>query len=191
MKKYLAGLLTGTALVMLQTAPVFSNDNAPAQGTLGPVVLTTRLSGYAEAPSLSTPGKGEFKAIINTDHTEIKFSLTFANTVDKVFMAHIHFGQAAVNGGISVWFCGDPNSPTPPPPTVPATLPLCPENGGTVEGTITAADVIGPTGQGIAPGEFNELLNAIVRGLTYVNVHSLTYRPGELRGQIQSQPLSN
>jgi hypothetical protein len=194
MKKYLAGFLTAAAFMTLQTSPVFSNDHSNGPAAVrpsGPIALGTKLSGFSEAPSLSSPGTGQFKAVINAAHTEIRYSLTFSGTVDKVFMAHIHFGQAGVNGGISIWFCGDPTSPSPPPPTVPTTLPVCPADGGTVEGTITAADVIGPAGQGINVGEFEEVIDAILAGDTYVNVHSLTYRPGELRGQIQSRPIGS
>ena len=51
-------------------------------------------------------------------------------------------------------------------------------------GTIAAADVIGPAAQGIAPGEFRELVRAMRAGATYANVHSTTFPAGEIRGQI-------
>ena len=44
--------------------------------------------------------------------------------------------------------------------------------GGTVTGEIDAADVIGPAGQGIAAGAFNEILAAMRAGDAYANVHS-------------------
>ena len=61
-----------------------------------------------------------------------------------------------------------------------------------VTGTITAANVVGPVGQGITAGEFEELVRAILAGVTYVNVHNATFPSGEIRGQInddnQRQP---
>jgi CHRD domain len=52
--------------------------------------------------------------------------------------------------------------------------------------TITADDVIGPAGQGIAAGEFAELVDAIRSGVTYANVHTLPqFGGGEIRGQIR------
>jgi hypothetical protein len=46
--------------------------------------------------------------------------------------------------------------------------------------------VIGPTGQGIAPGEFAELVRAIRAGATYANVHTDKHPTGEIRGHIQT-----
>ena len=61
---------------------------------------------------------------------------------------------------------------------------------GTTRGAIRAVDVIGPatapTAQGIAPGEFAELLAAIRADTTYVNVHSSLYPGGEIRSQLES-----
>ena len=58
--------------------------------------------------------------------------------------AHIHFGKRAVNGGISVFLCGTAGFPGP------AGTPTCPQSG-TVTRTASAADIIGPVGQGIEP----------------------------------------
>jgi len=63
--------------------------------------------------------------------------------------------------------------------------------GTTITGTITPADVIGPTGQGIAPGEWNELAAAIRAGVAYANVHSTTQPAGEIRGQINDNDQRN
>jgi CHRD domain len=46
-------------------------------------------------------------------------------------------------------------------------------------------DVIGPASQGIAAGEFDELVRAIRAGVTYANVHSEKFPGGEIRGQIK------
>lgn len=66
----------------------------------------------------------------------------------------------------------------------PAGTPICPQSG-TVTGTFTAANVIGPSEQGIAAGEFEELIKAMRAGVTYANVHSTKFPGGEIRGQIE------
>ena len=50
---------------------------------------------------------------------------------------------------------------------------------------LDADDVVGPEAQGIDPGEFRELIQAMRSGSTYVNVHTEGYPGGEIRGQIR------
>jgi hypothetical protein len=71
----------------------------------------------------------------------------------------------------------------PAPPAVSALTPACPQEG-TVTGTITPAQVLEAVGQGIAAGEFEEVVAAIRAGRAYVNVHTATFAPGEIRGQL-------
>ena len=141
-------------------------------------VKTGTMTGYLEgAPTgpVSSVATGEFEASIEND--ELHYSITYSGLEGTVSQSHIHFGQRSVNGGISAWLCQG---------TVagPAGTPTCPTPGGTVTGVIDATDVIGPTGQGIAPGEFGELVAAIRAGRAYANVHSSKFPTGEIRGQI-------
>ena len=66
----------------------------------------------------------------------------------------------------------------------PSPPPACPARSGTVTGTLTAADVVGPTAQGIAAGEFEEVLEALRSEAGYANVHSTKFAGGEIRGQV-------
>ena len=93
--------------------------------------------------------------------------------VNQTTQAHIHFSRPGVNGGIIAWLCGAGS----------AQNTVCPASG-TVTGTVAAGDVIGPAGQGIDAGEFDELLRAMRAGSTYVNVHSSMFGDGEIRGQV-------
>src|SRR5205814_921559 len=70
------------------------------------------------------------------------------------------------------------------PAAVAALTPFCPAEG-TVTGTIVAAQVLTVAGQGIDAGEFDELVAAIRAGVTYANVHSVLFPPGEIRGHIR------
>lgn len=136
-----------------------------------------RLVGYEEVPTLSNAAEGTFNMVIDPTDTSFDFELTYSGISGTgATQAHIHFGQKGLIGGITVFFCT--NLGNGPPGT-----PACPASG-TVTGTITAADVIGPGGQGIAAGEFAELLKAIRVGFVYANVHSAAFPPGEIRGQL-------
>ena len=141
--------------------------------------IRERLTGFQEVPVISTDAEGKFKADVRRDR--IEYQLRWEDLAGQVTQAHIHLGQRDVNGGISVWLCGN-QSPTVVPP---AGTQLCPPAPAKITGTITAANVVGPTGQGIAPGEFDELIRGIDAGVTYANVHSTTFAGGEIRAQLR------
>jgi hypothetical protein len=144
-------------------------------------VFRAELVGFNEVPSVSTPARGQFYAIANQAGTELTYWLTFSDLSGDVTQSHIHFGQHHTTGGISVWLCeGSLPAPT-------ASTPSCGGPRSTmspVTGVITAAEVIGPVGQGITANEFAELLAALRAGAAYANVHSASFGPGEIRGQI-------
>ena len=146
--------------------------------------IREHLTGYQEvaaAPNpstISTSGTGDFKARVRDDR--IEYTLRYGGLEGDVLQAHIHLGARAIAGGISAFLCTNlGNGPAG------RTVPACPgPRDGTVSGTIEPADVVGPTGQGIGPGEYGELLRAIRAGATYANVHSSKYPAGEIRAQL-------
>ena len=93
-------------------------------------------------------------------------------------LAHINFGARATTGGVSVFLCSNLGNG-------PEGTPACPTMAGTVSGTLRPEDVVGPAGQGIAAGEFDELVDAIRAGYTYANVHSEARPAGEIRAQLE------
>lgn len=151
---------------------------ATAIATSGGNGFRGTLEGYQEVPAVSTDATGAFRAKIRDGGQSIDYTLRYSG-IEDVTQAHIHFGQSGVNGGISVWLCSNLASP----PT-PAGTPACPQNEATLTGTITSAEVVGPSVQGIAAGELAELVRAIRRGVTYANVHSTTFGGGEIRMQL-------
>jgi CHRD domain len=139
-----------------------------------------RLKGYDEVPSaLSTTGSGRFKATLDRASGSLMYELSYGGLEGNVTMAHLHFGRRGLNGGIMVWLCQTSTNVDPS-----GASPTCP-TAGTASGTIQSSNVIGPAGQGIAAGEFAELLAALRAGAVYVNVHSSKYPPGEIRGQVR------
>lgn len=140
--------------------------------------IKERLTGYEEDPSaLSTTGRGTFEARISKSQEKIVYRLRYADLEGNVQQAHIHFGGRAQSGGISVFLCTNLGNG-------PVGTQACPPSPAAVRGTIEPDDVIGPTDQGIDPGEFDELVSAIRAGTTYANVHSSKYPGGEIRAQL-------
>jgi len=145
-----------------------------------PHSLKAELTGYEEVPaSLSSPASGEFQAQVDSSETELTYVLQYSGFTVPITQAHIHFGARATLGGISIWLCGSATN------SGPVGTPLCPQNAGTVVRTVTAADVVGPAGQGIAAGEFAEILAAMRAGVAYANIHTSAFPGGEIRGQIR------
>ena len=60
-----------------------------------------------------------------------------------------------------------------------------PASPATITGTVAAADILGPAGQGVSAGEFAEVVAVIRDGNAYANVHSNICPAGEVRGQLQ------
>jgi hypothetical protein len=153
-------------------------------GVLATVVLAVRaddeghafkanLSGFEEIPTLFSPASGTFRAkLVDGDHLD--YELTYSGFTTAVLFAHIHLGRPAVAGGVMAFLCGGGGKPS------------CPQGSGTVTGTIAVGDIIGPSGQGVSPGQFDRFVAAMQSGAAYVNVHSSTFPTGEIRGQIQA-----
>jgi hypothetical protein len=163
--RFIAGL--GIAAFALAIGSATARDDHRKQE-----VVRAFLLGVNETPSISTPATGRFRAVIDEDSGLITFTLRYENLTTPPAVAHIHFGERHVAGGVMVFLCGGGGQPA------------CPASPAEITGSITAENVVGPAVQGIAEGEFDEVLAAIRAGASYVNVHTATFPGGEIRGQI-------
>jgi hypothetical protein len=137
-----------------------------------------RLIGWSEVPAVSSTGRGSFEAVLRRG--ELAYRLRYRNLEAPVLQAHVHLAQRDVNGNIIVFLCSNLGNG-------PAGTPACPgPTEGDVSGVVGPEDVIGPAGQGIAPGEFSELLDAMRATRTYANVHTEKFPGGEIRAQVVS-----
>ncbi len=170
------------AVVLALSAGVAGADDKDHKR--GSMTLQVRLSGFGEVPTISTKGKGSFKASIDPVSGSIDYTLAYSGLQGRVTQSHIHIGPRHNTGGIAIWLCQTATNPAPvtSPPSV---VPTCPDTDGAVTGTITPAHVIGPVPQLITAGQLDEVLAAIRAGLAYVNVHSAAVPAGEIRGQFR------
>jgi CHRD domain len=158
----------GAALVISGVSLAQGRDDDDDRGR-----TSATLDGYQETPSISTEARGSFRATIENDR--ITFQLRYTGLEGgNATVAHLHLGQRHTAGGVSAFLCGGGGQSA------------CPSGASaTIEGAITAANVIGPGGQGIAATELDELVAAIRVGAVYANVHNQTYPMGEIRGQLR------
>ena len=174
--------LVGTSLTLLALGVTAGDDRHRSFRAFAELVPTQ------EVPSVSSVARGRFKATIDRANQTISYELSYEGLEAGPEQAHIHVGQRRVNGGISVFLCGNP--PTVPPATFPQPQ-ACPPSPATITGVLTVANIVGPEGQGIAPSlggvnEFDELVEMIRSGLAYANVHSAKFKGGEVRGQLRT-----
>jgi CHRD domain-containing protein len=155
--------------------------------------LSETLIGYQEVPAVSTTGQASFTADVSKDGQSIDWQLSYADIEGSVLQSHIHFGQRSVNGAIIVFLCT--NLGNGPPGTQ-----GCPASPSTISGTIDRDDVLcggcapppgNPFGQGIAAGEWEELVRAIDAGKTYANLHTNRWPGGEIRAQLNEADPHN
>ena len=177
-------------ILALSTGMIFAASNDKDDNR----TFHARLTGYQEVPAVSTTARGEFKAKIDPVTGVVDYELTYDGLQGKVTQSHIHIGQRHTTGGITIWLCQ--TTGTPAPAAVAGVTPFCKEPGGTVTGSFSSANVIGPAAQLVTTGQLDEVLEAMRAGAAYVNVHSssnaATGSPGvpsgEIRGQLRRRP---
>lgn len=158
-----AALMLGASAGSAAAAPV-----PPVQA--GTFIAVLR--GANEQPTVMTRALGLAVFNLNADGTELSYAVFVAN-IDNVTMAHIHLGSLTTpnNGPIVAWLY--PSAP-------PAVLKPGITFGILASGTITQANLVGPlTGQPLSA-----LVDDFMMNDAYVQVHTLAYPAGEIRGEI-------
>jgi hypothetical protein len=136
------------------------------------------LTGYQEVPAVNTVAEGVFEAKL--EGAGFSYTLTYSGLQAPVQQAHIHFAQPSVNGSIVVWLCGTTALPGP------AGTPPCPGTSGSVSGFVTADNVLAAStaSQQLAAKDLDAVIEAMLAGVAYANIHTTASPGGEIRGQI-------
>jgi hypothetical protein len=164
-------------LVVLASAALLAQIG---QGRLRVAAL---LSGVDEVPTILTGATGQLTGDINERERTITLEVRFENLSGAPTQAHIHFAQKAVNGPVMLWLCGSESIPGP------SGTPRCPTSeSGVILRALTATEVAAVAAQGVPAGGIIEAIRAIATGSSYVNLHTVRYPGGELRGQVEAQP---
>jgi hypothetical protein len=132
------------------------------------------LSGRNEIPANDSAGRGISLLHLDREGDTLFYWLRVRHLAG-ITQAHIHCGSEDVNGPVVAFLFGP----------VPAGSD---ENGTIARGSVTAADVIPRPDSPECPGgvaDFEDLVAKLRSGDAYVNVHTLTFPGGEIRGQVR------
>ena len=136
-------------------------------GHIEPMTLSATLSADVEVPAPTVPsdfaGSGSAEVTINVDDT-IDYEVSYEGLTGAVVGAHIHYAPPGEAGGVI--------------------FPLA-HGASPFSGTLTEADFTPLDG---GPQTFEEALNAIRAGDTYINLHTAANESGEVRGQLEALP---
>jgi hypothetical protein len=131
------------------------------------LTFTAQLSGSNEAPPVAATGAGgDATVTLNLTTRTGTYVVNCYNFPSGVSVSHIHAGGPGVSGPVVVNF-------SPPAPA---------SNDFAFSGTFGASDVIARAPQGV--NSWDDLVQAIMTGHAYVNVHSQVNPSGEIRGQL-------
>ena len=172
MRARMVGLVFVLGLVAVGVAVAGANRN-----------WSTHASGAFEVPARDTNAQAQAIFHLSQDGNALEYKLIAAN-IENVFMAHIHINRPGVNGPIAVWLY--PSTATVPGPTGAGRI-----DGVIAEGTITAANLVGP----LLGQPLTALVTALNDGNAYVNLHTNDgvapadtgagdFPGGEVRGDI-------
>ena len=147
-----------------------------------PVAFVGNLTGANEVPPVPSPGTGFAAVVLDPTAQTLQVNATFSGLTSNTSAAHIHCcAPLGTNAGVAT--------------TVPAFpgFPL-----GVTSGSFTSAvfDLTQPTiynpafvtlQGGLTQAEA-ALIAGILNGTTYLNIHTVNFQGGEIRGQLEPVP---
>ena len=157
---------------LLVTAGLLAFAAAPASAQS--FTLTANLSGAGEATTtangINTGAFGDCSIVVDLGAQTVSYSVRVFNLPSGVTASHIHVGAEKTAGPVVVNFA----------PPVPAS------NDFGFSGVVKFSDFVLRPDQGIRSSE--DMVQAILGGNSYCNVHSTVNPGGEIRGQFTLKP---
>ncbi len=142
-----------------------------AQAQAQTVRLTAVLSGGQEAPALiNTGATGTGEVFVNMATREVTYTVRIFNIPSGTTAGHFHVGPAGVAGPVVVDLA--------PPANI--------SNDFVLTGTATAASLRPNAERGIR--DWEDFIQSLVGGQTYLNIHTAVNPGGEIRGQLTVAP---
>lgn len=166
-------ILVGLVVALLMLSPVAKADQ---------LVFTTTLTGSQEVPPSGSPGVGSALVTLDTVTNMLTVNVSFAGLVSPTIASHIHCcAGPGVNAIVATAV-----------PTFPG-FPL-----GVTTGTylmsfdLTNVSTYNPAfivaHGGTVAGAQAAFITGLTNGLTYLNIHTVQFPGGEIRGQLTAVP---
>jgi hypothetical protein len=159
----------------------------PSSGAnAAPMAFTALLSGANEVPAIVSPGTGLATVILDAAAQTLQINVTFSGLTSNTVAAHIHCcAPLGTNAGVATTVPAFPGFPIQP--------------SGVTSGTyisqvfdLTQPLIYNPAfvtlRGGLAQAEA-ALIAGIIGGQTYLNIHTVNFPGGEIRGQLTATPL--
>jgi hypothetical protein len=132
--------------------------------------LTATLTGAGENPGVNTGAFGSATVTVDMATRIVTYRVDVYNLPSGVIASHIHVGAVGTNG----------------PVVVPFAVPSPSSNDFGFSGTVRDTEFVLRPEVGIRSSD--DMLQAILGGNSYVNVHSFVNAGGEIRGQLLVKP---
>jgi len=142
-------------LFVAATPLAASADNSEFEADLDP-------GQEVQTPAVVSDGEGE--AEFTVKRNKIRFELEWDDLTSSVVAGHIHCEAAGANGPVGVTLIHETMG-----------------DDGKVKGSFTTPD----EGNECGWLTLNDVLTAMVTGNAYVNVHTVNFPAGEIRGQVE------
>jgi hypothetical protein len=141
---------------------------APLIATADTLEFEARLSPGEEVadPPVVSDGEGEAEFTVRRDR--VRYEVEWEDLTSGVIMGHIHCAAAGANGPVGVTLVHEPL-----------------DADDRVRGSFTAPDA----GNGCGWTTLGQVLAAIASGDAYVNIHTVNFPRGEIRGQLRVDDL--
>jgi hypothetical protein len=155
-------------VVMMLAAVLFVGAVGTAQAQT--IRLAANLSGANETPIVLTGAFGTASVTVDLSTQTVSWTIDVFNMPSGTNNAHFHVGGPGIAG----------------PTVVNIAFPAGVSNDYGLSGSATAANLLVRGDQGIRSWE--DFLQALLGGQTYINIHSVVNGGGEIRGQVLRVP---
>ena len=148
-----------------------------------PLTFVGNLAGANEVPLVPSPGTGFATVVLDPTAQTIQINVIFSGLTSNDVAAHIHCcAPLGTNAGVATTVPAFPGFP----------LGVTSGSYSSAVFNLTESTIYNPAfvtlQGGTIPGAEAALIGGILNGMTYLNIHTVNFPGGEIRGQLFATP---